>query len=176
MDKNDSFKRLVAECEAMMAECGFVLPKITYSLSSRMYRSIGRCRRKRINSEYRYFIILADCVYTARLNNKEINEIKQTILHEQCHALPNGMNHGDGWKKYVNIINRKYGYNIKRHTDMDDTIRNATKDKRPAVRYIIICEGCGAESRYKRKPKLLDYLHECSCKRCKAKKFKVVKQ
>lgn len=175
MDKSDSFQRLVTECEAMIAECGFVLPKISYSLSSRMHRAIGRCRRKRVNGEFKYFIILADCVYTERLKNKEIKQIKQTILHEQCHALPNGMNHGENWKRYVNVINKRYGYNIKRHTEMDDTIREATKDKKESIKYIITCDNCGAESRYRRKPKVLNYLDECTCKRCKSKKFKVVK-
>ena len=36
----------------------------------------------------------------------------QTLLHEFCHAIPNGMHHEGIWKDATNMINQRYGYCI----------------------------------------------------------------
>ena len=40
--------------------------------------------------------------------------IKNTIMHEIIHCLPNCNNHGEQFKKYAKYINDKLGYNISR--------------------------------------------------------------
>ena len=44
--------------------------------------------------------------------NDEI--IKNTIIHEIIHCLPDCNNHGKEFKKYCRLINEKLGYNISR--------------------------------------------------------------
>ena len=41
-------------------------------------------------------------------------KIKQTIAHELIHTCKGCMNHGERWKHYAMIMNRRYGYEIKR--------------------------------------------------------------
>ena len=42
------------------------------------------------------------------------NIIKNTILHELIHCMPNCSNHGEEFKKHAKYINAKLGYDISR--------------------------------------------------------------
>lgn len=49
--------------------------------------------------------------WVMELNN---DIIKNTIIHEIIHCLPNCTNHGEEFKKYAKYINSKLGYDISR--------------------------------------------------------------
>jgi hypothetical protein len=129
------FDDMVMRCEGMMRDVGFELPKgIKYSINKRLTSTLGRCIRK--GTQYR--IEIAHYVMEASVVSKDETQAMDTILHEMCHALPNGWSHGEIWKRYADKINRTYGYNISRLATLSDTekmIMNKGK-----VMKLIICK------------------------------------
>ncbi len=68
----------------------------------------------------------------------------QTIAHELIHTCPKCGNHGTVFKKYADIMNRKYGYNIKR-TNSAEEMGVVNEPRERAVNYIVECQKCGAQ-------------------------------
>ena len=77
----------------------------------------------------------------------EDNFIKNTIMHELIHCIPYCNNHGTEFKKYANIININYNYDVSR-------VGNKKKDfEKSNIEYIepqnynykIICKNCKQE-------------------------------
>jgi predicted SprT family Zn-dependent metalloprotease len=93
-------------------------------------------------------------------------KFKETIMHEHLHTVPGCWNHGEQWKCYASILNRTYGYDIKRTTD-GETL-GITKDK-PQPKYVIKCPHCGKEYYYVRKPQYHVAMYRCG--RCKQNKL-----
>lgn len=72
--------------------------------------------------------------------------IKNTIIHELIHCLPNCNNHGKMFKYYANIINENLGYNIARLGNKEEDYKKSNviyKDKAETYNYLIICKNCG---------------------------------
>ena len=72
--------------------------------------------------------------------------IKNTIMHEIIHCLPNCNNHGLQFKKYANYINEKLGYNITRLGNKEEDFKNSNleyTEKTEKFKYKIICTQCG---------------------------------
>ena len=70
--------------------------------------------------------------------------IKNTIMHELIHCIPYCNNHGTEFKKYANIINLNYNYNISRVGDKKrDFEKSKIKFKEANTHnYEIVCKGC----------------------------------
>jgi len=158
---DNTYKELICDCEKMMQNCGFVLPKINYGFNKRL-SSVGVCKKRREGVT----IELSKPYYDARLKNNDIKSIKSTILHEMCHAMPNGGGHGYGWKKYVNTINRKFGYDIKRLADDSESINEVSKSK---AKYQFVCEDCGEVINQVRMSKFVTDYERYTCAKCKGK-------
>lgn len=115
--KIEYLNNIVKECEQVMGDLGFELPRqIEYKLNNRLKRTLGRCR-KIIEGE-EYIIEIATFMVDVAIEINDDVELMNTILHEMCHALPNCYNHGDVWKSKANIINDKYGFTISRTTSL----------------------------------------------------------
>ena len=143
MDMKDIVKyhELTKECEEMIKACGFDVPYIHYSLSPTKGSWLGRCIIQRnYFSDDDITIKLSARYFEAYLKTGQIEKIKDTILHEICHALPNGAGHGYQWKRYADVVNRKYGYDIKRLAETDETIKT---EKLKTAKYMFVCESCG---------------------------------
>ncbi len=72
--------------------------------------------------------------------------IKNTIMHEIIHCLPECNNHGEVFKKYANYINTNLDYNISRVGNKKQDYEKSNVDyeeERPEYKYQIICQGCG---------------------------------
>jgi predicted SprT family Zn-dependent metalloprotease len=70
--------------------------------------------------------------------------IKNTIMHEIIHCLPNCSNHGEDFKKYARYINQKLGYNISRVGDKASDLKASNvQGKIEKYNYKIECCGCG---------------------------------
>ena len=70
--------------------------------------------------------------------------IKGIIAHELLHTCHGCMNHGDKWKRYADILNRNFGYNIKRVSTWEEN--NLPTERERAVtkpKYAIKCSKCG---------------------------------
>ncbi|MCI9063778.1 MAG: hypothetical protein HFJ17_04180 [Clostridia bacterium] len=72
--------------------------------------------------------------------------IKNTIIHEMIHCLPNCNNHGLQFKQYATYINKLLGYNISRVGNKELDFKNSNLEfdnKTNRFKYKIICTGCG---------------------------------
>ena len=78
----------------------------------------------------------------------DLNEdiIKNTIIHEIIHCLPDCNNHGKEFKKYGKLVNENLGYNISRLGNKKEDYEKSNlefKEENLKYKYTIICEKCG---------------------------------
>ena len=78
----------------------------------------------------------------------DLNEdiIKNTIIHELIHCIPDCNNHGKEFKRYAKLVNDKLGYNITRVGNKKEDYRKSgqvLQENDSKNRYQIICEKCG---------------------------------
>lgn len=73
--------------------------------------------------------------------------IKNTIMHELIHCIPYCNNHGSEFKKYANLINAKYRYDISRvgNKKQDFENSNIAYDEKIHYKYKINCKECSQE-------------------------------
>lgn len=109
------------------------------TIETREMRQHGECIVTYANNRYRINISTALYEYGSLL------AIKDTILHELCHTCPDAMNHGAGWKRWVNKLNAAYGYTIARCTPCADKYNGVNPRELP-YKYVIVCEQCGGYS------------------------------
>lgn len=162
-NKTTIFNELVKECEDIMKDCGFTLPtNITYSLNKRFTRTVGRCTRKSKNV---FKIEYAKNYLDGYLECNDYMAIKDTILHEMCHALPNGFNHGEVWKRYAKVINDKYGFDIQRLHEYDavsEQVREKVK-RNASPKATVECNVCSREYKVSSTGKIIKNLSKYRC-------------
>lgn len=80
----------------------------------------------------------------------ELNDeiIKNTIIHELIHCLPNCNNHGKDFKFYAKLVKDNLGYSITRLGNKEEDYKKSgiqfnEKEKNIKYRYKIICKKCG---------------------------------
>ena len=73
------------------------------------------------------------------------NIIKNTILHELIHCIPNCNNHGKEFKRYAKYINDKLGYDIKTvgNKKEDYEKSNVEYNEKITYKYKVQCKNCG---------------------------------
>lgn len=110
-----------ARINQMLAECTALLKELNVPVSSSVCptvkligtrRILGRCCAKgsrKKYTEYDYYIEISR--YT--LNNPE-KSIRNTLIHELLHTVPDGMRHTGAWKKWAKYVSSKTGYTIQR--------------------------------------------------------------
>ena len=141
--------------------------KIEYKPNSKSYwAKIGRNSKKHPG----YFLRIGGLFQL--IPNEELARIRfqSTIIHELIHTIPGCMNHGNKFKRICSLVNRKYPqYQLQTSTDASIYGINLEEDK---PKYKIICECCGKEYLYCRKPKrnITDYL----CSVCKSDRLKII--
>ena len=112
--------RMVAESIALMNELGVpisksICPEVRLIGSHCKY---GRCCSKgslKRNTEYDYYIEISGHT----LQNTE-KSLRNTLIHELIHTVPDGMCHTGEWKKWAKYVSAKTGYTIQR-LDGDET-------------------------------------------------------
>lgn len=105
--------------------------------------------------------------------DKAKNRILSTVIHELIHTIPGCMNHGYNFKYYASLVNRKYpSLQIQRCTSMEEC---GVQKKKKDFTYIIKCNFCGHEFKYRRKPQVLGYLNCCRCPYCRTYKLSVIR-
>ena len=99
-------------------------------------------------------------------------KIKQTIAHELIHTCKGCMNHGERWKYYAMIMNRRYGYEIKRTaTDEEMGVYTSSSSeeyikKQENYKYRIICTQCGYIFYRKRMSEVVKHPENYRCGKC----------
>lgn len=118
-------------------------------LNSRAKMRFGRC-------------IKQGSIYVIELSTEltEIWAMKQTLAHEILHTCFGCHNHGNRWKRYAELMNSAYGYQIHR---VDPPL--VLGAKHPPVRYRLRCTSCGAEICRMKRSKLVEHpdLYRCRC-------------
>lgn len=95
--------------------------------------------------------------------------IKNTILHEIIHCLPNCNNHGKEFKNYAKYINNKLGYNISRLGNKKEDYQksNINYEEKQEYNYHIQCTNCGQS--FYRKRLNRNFVRKYRCGKCGAK-------
>ena len=95
--------------------------------------------------------------------------IKNTIIHEIIHCLPDCNNHGKEFKKYSKLINEKIGYNITRlgNKKEDYEKSNLEFNENQKIKYVIACENCGLI--YYRQRMAKNFTKKYRCGKCRGK-------
>ena len=98
--------------------------------------------------------------------------IKNTIIHELIHCIPNCNNHGKDFKKYAKYINNKLGYNISRVGNKKEDFLKSNLEyiDTEKYKYKIECQKCGQIIYRKRYNKYFTRKYRCG--KCGGK-FKV---
>ena len=106
--------RMLAECIELMKELGVpisnsICPEVILVGTHSYY---GRCSSKdslKRYTEFDYYIEISGHT----LQNTE-KSLRNTLIHELIHTVPDGMCHTGEWKKWAKYVSEKTGYNIQR--------------------------------------------------------------
>ena len=92
--------------------------------------------------------------------------IKNTIMHEIIHCLPNCNNHGEHFKKYAKYINDKLGYNISRVGNKKEDYQKSKIEykEKEQFNYHIQCTNCGQS--FYRKRLNRNFTRKYRCGKC----------
>ena len=111
---------------------------LTIKLNNRLKVAIGKCKRR----GNKYTVEFSTTHFKGYVEKGMHKEILNTLAHEFCHALPNGMNHGYQWKSYAGIVDRKYKLGIQRLAETDPVIKEMNQ-KIKESRTELTCMSCG---------------------------------
>ena len=151
------FEQITNECVNMVEKAGFQVPKIEFK--TKKYKSrYGQCEKK----YGQYKITINE--YLINTNNEK--EIKDTIIHEILHTLPDCMNHGKIWKQKAMIINNRYNMDISRCGNFQIVEMQEAKEE---VQYMFKCKDCGQIIKRKRMSKFVREYEHYHCAICKGK-------
>ena len=93
-----------------------------------------------------------------------------TIIHELIHTISGCMNHGRRFHLICNLVNCKYPQYKLQTTTTSEEVGIVIEEKTP--RYLVVCEHCGKEYKYWKKPRYT--LDNYVCGNCKHDNFKLV--
>ena len=162
--------RAVIQCEAIGIPTGYI-EDIT--VNYRALKRWGQCMKQ----HGRYYISISN-----RLLADDVPDewAMNTIVHEVLHTVDGCMNHGALWKRYANMMNRRYGYNVKRTSSYPELENNAYGRSR--YKYAVTCNNCGTEWKFTKKTKSIKIIRGeipwgyCQCPICRAKHSWSVKE
>lgn len=134
---------------------------------SRLKRCWGSCRKIKDGS---FLIKVSPVLLDAHIPS---DSLKDTLYHELLHTVPHAMSHGKTWLQLAQKVNGATGLNIKPSTPASEkgVVVNYADD--PSVKFLCICEGCGAEVIRYRNCAFARHPEKYRCGRC-GSKFKVV--
>lgn len=185
---NEQLQKLYNQCIQELKQIGINLEQskqigtIEIQLSNRSAKRYGVCKQEEPDQETRYIEkrgrrkIIKYARYkkhkieiSAWVMQLEENIIKNTIIHELIHCIPNCNNHGKEFKKYANYINNKLGYNIKTTGNKKEDYEksNIQYKEETTYKYKIQCQKC--KQIYYRKRKCTNFTQKYRCGKCGGK-------
>lgn len=96
--------------------------------------------------------------------------IKNTIIHEILHCLPECNNHGKAFQDYAKLINKKLGYNISTVGNKEEDYKKSNlefKEDNKSYKYRIMCKECRITFYRQRLKK--DLIKNYRCSKCGGK-------
>jgi len=178
----EKLKKLYEECIKELKLININLEdvgKIDISFSKRNNKRYGCCKQEKPDKSSAYKI--GRKIYFRKFNEHhieiskwvmELNDdiIKNTIIHELIHCMPDCNNHGKEFKKYANFVNEKLGYNISRLGDKKQDFEDSNiefKEDYKKYNYKIECENCNQI--YYRQRLSKNFTRKYRCGKCKGK-------
>lgn len=161
------FQREFEEAKKKLINIGFQeLENKQYKLSfdTKSTKILGNCRK------------FSDGSYEIILNKRHseidpLESVRDTIIHELCHSIKGCMNHGKPWQIVTNYVNAVYGYHITTKAEASKEYIQEVIDKREPYKYVVCCEKCNLQTKYKRMSKTLQNIANNTgiyrCKHCK---------
>lgn len=158
--------KLYTECVTELNKIGinFLNTKqygeISISISKRNNKRYGCCKQEEPDKKYKTITKIGrrKIIRYEKFNKHHIEVskwvleldddiIKNTIMHELIHCIPYCNNHGAEFKKYANLINAQYGYDISRvgNKKKDFEKSNIEYNDTENYKYKIICKQCNQE-------------------------------
>lgn len=157
------FEALIKICLLEVTSVGITPGNIIeWKINRRSKKRWGQCTKKPNG----------DCIIQIAvqlLEDERVSEkaCKETILHEILHSCPGCNGHTGKWKEYAQIVNAKYGYNIKRTTSGEEKgVENYCSAKQLQVKYMFCCRYCEHTITKKKKCKFTHYYKNYSCLNC----------
>jgi hypothetical protein len=133
-----------------------VFPIRAVKFSTRCTRRYGQCTR------HKEFGVTTEATITiSDIATQNPKLLKETVLHELCHALPDTKGHDRMFKHYTSIVNRFFNTNIGTYVrseliDREWMVENGKVRSRSGKRYTVACE-CGKfHHTYKRKTRFVE--------------------
>ena len=151
--------------------------KIDVTLSKRNNKRYGCCKQEEPDKNYRTVTRVGRrrIIKFEKFNKHHIeispwvmkledNIIKNTIMHELIHCIPYCNNHGIEFKKYANLINVNYGYDVSRVGNKKQDFENSKMvyDEKVNYKYKITCNGCSQEFYRQRLSKSFSRKYRCA--------------
>ena len=176
---------LFSECVNELNKIGIdildekIYGEIKISISKRNNKRYGCCKQEEPDKKYKTISKVGrrKIIRYEKFNKHHIeispwvmelenNIIKNTIMHELIHCIPYCNNHGSEFKKYANIINTNYGYEISRvgNKKKDFEKSNVEFNEKDNYKYKIICKGC--KQKFFRKRLDRNFTRKYRCAKC----------
>lgn len=148
--------KLLEEAIEQVTSTGIEPGKINpvVGINTRAKSRFGKCSKVPYR-EYDYEIEI-----NALLLEADKKKAMNTIVHEVLHTCKDCMNHGPRWKRYADIMNHKFDYDISRTNSYEQL-----GIERPKPRYTIVCQDCGNTFIRYKKSKLINQIqnYRCGC-------------
>ena len=126
-----------------LKEQGFLIRKLNKIDFNTSFSTNGYCRTYRDS----YMFDLGISVYRI-LDGWDA--VKETILHELCHAMASyDSGHDEEWQELAKRVGDIYGIKI------THTAPHSIKTYESAYKYVIKCDNCGATARFMRRTKFV---------------------
>lgn len=162
----EKLNKLYLECIDELNKIGIdisnkkIYGEICISISKRNNKRYGCCKQEDPNKNYKTVTKLGrrKIIRYEKFNKHHIEIskwvmeledtiIKNTIMHELIHCIPYCNNHGVEFKKYANLINTNYHYDVSRvgNKKADFEKSNIEYNEITHYNYKITCRNCGQE-------------------------------
>lgn len=166
-DLYEIFGECLDEIESMGIEVGTIKG---CSINTRAKTRWGQCKKRMGNYGCEYEIEIS-----SRLLEDEVpvQSLKNTLIHELLHTCEGCMNHGTMWKKYADIMNKQYGYNITR-VNSAENLGVPIEIGAMKYKYIITCKCCGQTIRRQKMSRFVQHPNRWTCGKCNTSDWKVV--
>lgn len=114
---------------------------------------------------------VAPWAYSININERLLQDdapdkaLEETLLHEMLHTCEGCMNHGKKWAELAEMVNRAYGYNIKRTNSAEEKGVEYEVQENPR-NYRFVCQKCGGEITRQRASKFVKNYQRYICGQC----------
>lgn len=163
MQNEDRLRLILEECQEQLDELGIQYGDVSeITVNKRAKKRWGQCCKQGDS----YNINISSMLMDERVSDESL---RTTVMHELLHTCSGAMNHGKTWKRLAERVNDKYGYNVKRCTNVEEKGMSEYINEINKPKHIFVCESCGQEVRRFRESKFTKNYEYYRCGRCKGR-------